>query len=143
MIAQNIFHFSLQKKYAEIEETGRPGSPTESHISDKEHSDSMYGRAFRKTSMAISFISALSHGISGDSRSTSELSMRDLNLSCGNFRDKPMYDGLLTPGNASPSRMFRRNSSVSDNSEDEKPSQSQTADRKRKFAFSIPKIEIT
>ncbi|XP_033748554.1 atrial natriuretic peptide receptor 2-like [Pecten maximus] len=94
----------LQSKYQDALATGRAVSPTESHISAGEHSDSMYGRAFRKTSIAISFLSSLSHDVMSN-RSPSEVTVRDLALSCDSLRERrPSNDTLLsTDSTLSPS----------------------------------------
>jgi len=165
----------------EAEETGRALSPTESHISAEDHSDSMYGRAFRKTSIAISFLSSLSLASNHEERSNSELTVRDLALSCDSLRGHRPSNGTLcapesptslaiqafkrriskdtvtsndssspssSPTNTSPTKELSSPEVFSaDNVNPQSPDllSPDTAERKRtrKYAFSIPKIEIT
>ncbi|KAK3083751.1 hypothetical protein FSP39_002603 [Pinctada imbricata] len=131
------------KKWRTYSETGRPTSPTESHISDKDHSDSMYGRAFRKTSIAIRFLHSLSHDNSPQgSRSTSELSVQDLNVSCDSVKE-----GLNPPTVEHQERGSQGNLIAEDSvcHQSLEPPDSTPFGKARtpKFAFAIPKIEIS
>ncbi|XP_069135177.1 atrial natriuretic peptide receptor 2-like isoform X2 [Argopecten irradians] len=136
----------LQTKYQAALATGRSVSPTESHISAGEHSDSMYGRAFRKTSIAISFLSSLSHDVMSN-RSPSEVTVRDLALSCDSLRERrPSNDTLLSTDSAqSPSspEFMSKKDVTTPKSPDTLFPESAHAPRTRKMAFDIPKIEIS
>ncbi|XP_060078401.1 atrial natriuretic peptide receptor 2-like [Ylistrum balloti] len=136
----------LQTKYQDALATGRAVSPTESHISAGEHSDSMYGRAFRKTSIAISFLSSLSHDAFSN-RSTSEVTVGDLALSCDSLRERrPSNDTLLsTDSTLSPSspEMTFKGDATAPKSPDSLFPDSAQAPRTRKMTFDIPKIEIS
>ncbi|CAC5361262.1 Guanylate cyclase 32E,Guanylate cyclase soluble subunit beta-2,Head-specific guanylate cyclase,Retinal guanylyl cyclase 2,Heat-stable enterotoxin receptor,Receptor-type guanylate cyclase gcy-28,Guanylyl cyclase, membrane,Speract receptor,Receptor-type guanylate cyclase gcy-13,Guanylyl cyclase GC-E,Soluble guanylate cyclase gcy-31,Soluble guanylate cyclase gcy-36,Soluble guanylate cyclase 88E,Guanylate cyclase soluble subunit alpha-2,Retinal guanylyl cyclase 1,Soluble guanylate cyclase gcy-35,Receptor-type len=139
----------LQAKYKKALAEGRPASPTESHISAGDQSDSMYGSAFRKTSLAVRFIRALStESIPGESRSMSELTVRDLNLSCDSMED-PTSPDRLSPVLWKPLKRVKKDNEKSSKSEKietgaKNGSDSDSPrDRTRKYAFVIPKIEIT
>lgn len=155
---------SLQEKWRQSQDTGRPCSPTESHISDRDHSDSMYGRAFRKTSIAISFLHSLSRDAqNSDSRSVSELSVQDLHLSCESLKDKRPSPVTLSPvqrsqsvgeskirpmiNNLTKNRKSRpelKSKSSTDSSSDEsKDSDQSNSSKETPKKFAIPKIEIS
>ncbi|VDI06466.1 atrial natriuretic peptide receptor B [Mytilus galloprovincialis] len=139
----------LQAKYKKAVAEGRPASPTESHISAGDQSDSMYGSAFRKTSLAVRFIRALStESIPGESRSMSELTVRDLNLSCDSMED-PTSPDRLSPVLWKPLKRVKKDNEKSSKSEKIENGAKNGSDgdspkdRTRKYAFVIPKIEIT
>ncbi|OWF44340.1 atrial natriuretic peptide receptor 2-like [Mizuhopecten yessoensis] len=136
----------LQAKYQDAMATGRAVSPTESHISAGEHSDSMYGRAFRKTSIAISFLSSLSHDVMSH-RSPSEVTVRDLALSCDSLRERrPSNDTILSTDSTLPAsspEMTLKRDVVSPKTPDTLFPDCAKPERTRKMAFDIPKIEIS
>ncbi|XP_048752602.2 atrial natriuretic peptide receptor 1-like isoform X2 [Ostrea edulis] len=156
---------SLQEKWRQSQDTGRPCSPTESHISDRDHSDSMYGRAFRKTSIAISFLHSLSReGHASDSHSVSELSVQDLHLSCESLKDKRPSPVSLTPVHRSQSvgenklvrpvinqfmkhkkakPEMKKKLSTDSSSDESRDSDQSTSSKAIQKKFSIPKIEIS
>nr|XP_022346077.1 atrial natriuretic peptide receptor 2-like [Crassostrea virginica] len=156
---------SLQEKWRQSQDTGRPCSPTESHISDRDHSDSMYGRAFRKTSIAINFLHSLSRDAqSADSRSVSELSVQDLHLSCESLKDKKLSPVTLSPvqrsqsmrennltrpvinnltKNRKPRTELKSKSSTDSSSDESKDSEQSISSKEAPKKFSIPKIEIS
>ena len=55
------YFFSLYKLFKEAEASGRPWSPTDTHISSgsTQENTSMYGNAFRRVSTAVSFLRKL------------------------------------------------------------------------------------
>ncbi|XP_061189735.1 atrial natriuretic peptide receptor 2-like [Saccostrea echinata] len=157
---------NLQEKWRQSQDTGRPCSPTESHISDRDHSDSMYGRAFRKTSIAISFLHSLSRDAhTPDSHSVSELSVQDLHLSCESLKDKkspspvtlspvqrsqsmgenkltrPVINQLMKNKKSRPE--LKSKLSTDSSSDESKDSDQSITSKGNSKKFSIPKIEIS
>lgn len=125
----------------------------------------MYGRAFRKTSIAISFLHSLSReGHASDSHSVSELSVQDLHLSCESLKDKRPSPVSLTPVHRSQSvgenklvrpvinqfmkhkkakPEMKKKLSTDSSSDESRDSDQSTSSKAIQKKFSIPKIEIS
>lgn len=139
----------MQAKFKEAQNQGRPASPTESYISAGDQNDSMYGNAFRKTSLAVRFIRALStESLPNESRSASEVTVRDLNVSCDSFVESSSPD-QLSPALWTPLKRVKKDKEDISNTNNKQTgttsgSESDSPkDRTRKYAFVIPKIEIS
>ncbi|KAL3857439.1 hypothetical protein ACJMK2_012110 [Sinanodonta woodiana] len=149
----------LQKKFKKYEESGRPASPTDTHISNgsQNESTSMYGNAFRRASMAISFIkrvasienspatsrtpSEVSVRRSG-SRTPSEVTVQDLDMS---------YDSMTSEHHPAKETLHQHGSfdkaHISDDSDNschgDKLFVSRGSKKHKSNRLTIPKIEIS
>ena len=135
--------------YQEAQESGRPWSPTDTHISSgsQQENTGLYGNAFRRVSNAVSFLRGMRDSnhrynvnqspTSSLSRNGSEVNMSDLELLTYNtIEDGKGKDKQSEKKHLKKSKTF----SPGDNRIRNVPFKSSSSKKK---SLQIPKIEIT
>lgn len=94
---------SLQEQYKNEERTGATLQPADTRITGGENNDSMFGNAFRRMSLAIRFLSAISlDSHSQGDRSESDVTMHDVNFSNESFESDKVSRQSVTGDTQAP-----------------------------------------